>query len=295
VNYRAVYSNKDVTLVAGGSKTHLRVFNFRTQELVCEYALAEGALVSSILVSNEHLLCATTDNVIMMISIPLNRVVNSFRGHTDVVRCMKYDENANLLVSGSIDKTIRMWNTKTGDCKILQGHTMSVICIHFEINENLLVSGSGDHKMRAWNMSSGECEKVIDTGSVIYAIAFNTRCVVTANKKPGIIIWDRSEWTQLHSINLNFYGIATCLLMDEKKIVTGTKTMLAFHFDKDEKCISSSQDENQMILDANPCIPPAHRRSYHLDKWYYVAIVVVIINILQFVVTGGIGFTSVIM
>lgn len=40
-----------------------------------------------------------------------------------------------LVISGSTDRTLRVWNAKTGQClKVLAGHTSTVRCMHLHQN-----------------------------------------------------------------------------------------------------------------------------------------------------------------
>jgi len=53
--------------------------------------------------------------------------------------------------SGSEDKTIRIWNTKSGETiKILTGHTSSVLSL-VVLPDGLLASGSDDKTIRIWD------------------------------------------------------------------------------------------------------------------------------------------------
>ena len=52
-----------------------------------------------------------------------------------------------LIVSGSTDRTIRVWNISTGICQhILYGHTSTVRCL--ALHGDIVVSGSRDATVR---------------------------------------------------------------------------------------------------------------------------------------------------
>ena len=60
----------------------------------------------------------------------------------------------NLLVSGSRDWTLRVWDMDTGLCRhVLRGHSDSVRCL--EVNGRYAVSGSYDHTVRVWDYQHG--------------------------------------------------------------------------------------------------------------------------------------------
>jgi len=40
--------------------------------------------------------------------------INTLRGHTNFVFCVNYNPQSNLIVSGSFDETVRIWDAKSG-------------------------------------------------------------------------------------------------------------------------------------------------------------------------------------
>eukprot|EP01036_Dinobryon_divergens_P035216 gene35216-biopygen27835 len=82
-------------------------------------------------------------------------------GHSGQVSalCILLDKR---IVSGSDDKTVRIWNASSGDCeRILKGHSgqVSALCI---LPDGRIVSGSDDKTVRIWNASSGDCERILE-------------------------------------------------------------------------------------------------------------------------------------
>ena len=70
-------------------------------------------------------------------------------GHTDWINTVCILDN-DKIVSGSHDKTIKIWNSNTGECiKTLTGHTSFVnsVCI---LNNDKIVSGSHDKTIKIW-------------------------------------------------------------------------------------------------------------------------------------------------
>lgn len=69
----------------------------------------------------------------------------TFLGHTDTVRCLQVD--GVILISGSYDNTLKIWDLKTGECtNTLRGHTDSVLCLQFDTEK--IISGSADRTIR---------------------------------------------------------------------------------------------------------------------------------------------------
>ena len=69
------------------------------------------------------------------------QTVSSLHGHRDAVYCLQY--NHQILVSGSADKTIKIWNhKKRQELRQLSGHSDSVMCLQFQ--DNTLITGGAD-------------------------------------------------------------------------------------------------------------------------------------------------------
>lgn len=80
--------------------------------------------------------------------------VKTFKGHTNGILCLQFDDN--ILATGSYDTTIKIWNIETGEeMRTLRGHTSAVRALQFDGNK--LMSGSLDHMIKIWNWQTGEC------------------------------------------------------------------------------------------------------------------------------------------
>jgi WD40 repeat protein len=59
-------------------------------------------------------------------------------------------------VSGSDDKTVRVWDASTGaELNVLRGHTDSVNSVAISRDGMRIVSGSDDKTVRVWDASTG--------------------------------------------------------------------------------------------------------------------------------------------
>lgn len=80
--------------------------------------------------------------------------MKTFRGHTNGVTCLQFDQN--ILATGSYDRTIKIWNIETGECiRTLEGHNDNVRTLQFD--DGKLISGSFDKTIKIWNWQTGEC------------------------------------------------------------------------------------------------------------------------------------------
>jgi WD40 repeat protein len=74
-----------------------------------------------------------------------------------VVWSVAFSPGGNRIVSGSHDKSVRMWDAKTGkQLKEMQGHTAGIWSVAFSPNGDRIVSGSSDKSVRVWDAMTGE-------------------------------------------------------------------------------------------------------------------------------------------
>ncbi|MCJ1352034.1 MAG: hypothetical protein MMC33_002018 [Icmadophila ericetorum] len=111
-----------------------------------------------------------------------------FKGHTNGVMCLQYDDR--ILATGSYDTTIKIWDTDTGtELQTLKGHTSGIRCLQFDNNK--LISGSIDKSLKVWNWRTGECLSTYSghSGGVI-SLHFDSTILVSGSMDKTIRIWN---------------------------------------------------------------------------------------------------------
>ncbi|KAG6979136.1 Vegetative incompatibility protein HET-E-1 [Fusarium oxysporum f. sp. conglutinans] len=84
-------------------------------------------------------------------------------GHSDSVQSVVFSHDSKMVASASDDKTIRIWNIETGECKhVLKGHSDLVRSVVFSHDSKMVASASGDNTARIWNIETGECKQVFE-------------------------------------------------------------------------------------------------------------------------------------
>ena len=86
---------------------------------------------------------------------PAELVMKNGSGVTSVA----FSHDGSQVVSGSYDKTVRIWNTTTGEVQAeLKGHTAVVMSVAFSQDGSQVISGSVDKTVRIWNTTTGEVQ-----------------------------------------------------------------------------------------------------------------------------------------
>ena len=72
-------------------------------------------------------------------------------GHSDYVLSVAYSLDGTKIISGSDDKTIKIWDANTGEClKTLEGHSSNVQSVAYSPDGTKIISGSQDTTIKIW-------------------------------------------------------------------------------------------------------------------------------------------------
>ena len=88
---------------------------------------------------------------------PRPALLHTLEGHTrGIISSVSVTPDGRRAVSGSFDKTLRVWNLETGTClRAVEGHTDSVCTVSVTPDGRRAVSGSFDKTLRVWNLETG--------------------------------------------------------------------------------------------------------------------------------------------
>ncbi|OUM63678.1 hypothetical protein PIROE2DRAFT_9750 [Piromyces sp. E2] len=166
-----------------------------------------------------------------------NYFIDNMISHTDSIYCLQYDDEK--IISGSRDKTIKIWDIKTNECiKTLYGHTGSILSLQFD--NNYLVTGSSDNTIIIWNIKNFEIiKRITKHNDSVLSVKFNKKYLVSSSKDHTICIWDIQTGNFIKNLSEN---TAVANAIQIKKI------LLTIQFDG-EKIVSGSYDRTIKVWD----------------------------------------------
>ena len=91
-----------------------------------------------------------------------HQLVRNFTEHTSYVLCVAYNPQSTLVVSGSFDETVRLWNVTRNKChRVISAHSEAVTGVAFNSDGTMIVSSSYDGSIRLWDTTTGACLKTL--------------------------------------------------------------------------------------------------------------------------------------
>ncbi len=136
--------------------------------------------------------------------------VKVLEAHTNSVWSVVIKDN--LIISGSGDNTIKIWDIDSGECiKTLKGHRDRVNSV--AIKDNLIISGSSDKTIKIWDIESGECIKTLEGHTNwINSVAIKDNLIISGSNDKTIRI---NPITLLHNESSKFQQVINSYWLPE--------------------------------------------------------------------------------
>ncbi len=127
----------------------------------------------------------------------LRKCLHTFTGHSDRINSLAFSPDGLTLASGSEDKTIKLWDVRTGKVKnTLTGHSGRINSLAFSPDGLTLAHGSNDKTIKLWDTKTNELKSTLtESGwlNSIQSITFSPDGLTLASSRDPdniITLWD---------------------------------------------------------------------------------------------------------
>ena len=154
--------------------------------------------------------------------------LQTFEGHTGYVACVCLSADGRKALSGSEDKTLKLWDVSSGRClRTFMGHSGAVFSVCLSSDGHYALSGSEDQTLKLWDVSSGHCLRTFrghsrDVESV--CLSTDGRQALSGSSDQTLKLWELSSGRCLRTFG-GHSGAAcsVCLSSDGHYALSGSE------------------------------------------------------------------------
>lgn len=142
-------------LMSAGIERNLLLWDLRVRPTTTPVVSVEGAAhgnYCAMFDSHSHMVASGSNGVVAVGDLRRTNAppLSILKGHTDVVSCLQFA--GHKLVTGSMDQTVRVWDTSSMQCaQTLHGHESWVWDLQFDPDK--IVTVSGDKMVKMWEFN----------------------------------------------------------------------------------------------------------------------------------------------
>src|SRR5258706_521878 len=151
-------------------------------------------------------------------------------GHAESIWSVCYSPDGTRVVSGSSDKTIRIWDAESGTVigEPLTGHTGGVNSVAYSPDGRHIVSGSSDNTIRIWDAETGNAvgNPLEGHSGEVLSVAYSPdgRYIISGSEDRAIRIWDAETGTAVGNPLEGHAGLVRSIAYspDGRHIISGS-------------------------------------------------------------------------
>jgi WD40 repeat protein len=150
-----------------------------------------------------------------------------WEGKGGAIATMAVSPDETMVVSGSIDGRVSLWNRKNG--KIVddpwEGHNSPVTCLDWSPNARQVASGSEDGTIRRWNPDTGQqIAPPIQTGQWVFVIKYSSQgdTFTSGGENNMIRMWSKYGELLVEIRGHDSWILSLCWSKDGQRIFSGS-------------------------------------------------------------------------
>ncbi|KAG5511134.1 hypothetical protein JKF63_07074 [Porcisia hertigi] len=153
----------------------------------------------------------------------------TFSGHSLAVYSCSFSPRGDLFVTASRDRSVRVWNTRTGSCTVMKGgHNGFVLCCDFSPKGNRVVSSSDDRTIKIWNTTSfNKVATLKGHEDKVYCVKYSPsgEFIVSASCDHTLRVWNSEAASKLVTLRGHTLPVFSCAFSNTdngKYVVSGS-------------------------------------------------------------------------
>lgn len=155
-------------------------------------------------------------------------MTRTFKGHQGSVTSVATSPDGQYLVSGSADKTLRLWDLWSAQhLRTFKGHRQGVTVGVVTPDGRFVISGSTDMTLRLWDLATAKCLRIYKghtSGITTAAISRYGRFIVSGSADKTLRVWNPATTECLQTFKGHKKPITSIVITpDRRQIISGSE------------------------------------------------------------------------
>lgn len=213
------------SLIVSASAVWLKIWNVNSGKLQMTIEKHKSLINSLVASQNGLMILSTSTDKIIRLWLPNGDIIKTYKGHNDNVNTAQFNLDENLIISGSQDSAIKIWDKASmKELHTLSGHRWGVKSVAFSPDSQKVLSAGGDGTIRMWDLQC-ECH-------VLKGHEHNVRCatfspegnyIASASWDNSVRIWDKHTGKVIRTLlGHTFYAVSVEYSSDGKLLASAS-------------------------------------------------------------------------
>jgi WD40 repeat protein len=156
----------------------------------------------ALVLGSQYFVCGTTDGVLQVRSAKTGQMIRTLTGHNHEVSCVDLSPDEQWVLSGSLDRTVRLWDLKTGQGRLIGIHKWLITSVKFSPSGKYALSSGGafDSTIRLWDLATGmEVRHLRGHREIVKCVSFspNGQYALSGGNDKTVRLWDLQKGVEI--------------------------------------------------------------------------------------------------
>lgn len=252
--YGGVFRSDGKLLLAGSDECAVKLFEVGSKNLLRVFKGHQRAVHRCAFLQGDNQIASFSDDkTVMQWDIPTEKMIRKYDGHADYVRSgLTIDSNPHVIISGSYDQTVKMWDTRAPEenQEVISVHHGSPVEAVLMSPTGSLLFTAGSTEIRVWDCLAGGrlLAKISQHHKTVTCLRFatNFRRLLSSSLDRHVKVYDMSTFQVLHTFDYSSPILSMGITPNDKALVVGmTDGIIAISRKEDESPADQESDQTE--------------------------------------------------
>ncbi|GAM18603.1 hypothetical protein SAMD00019534_017780 [Acytostelium subglobosum LB1] len=232
------FNSEGTYCLSGGYDRTIKLWNPAKQTLIHTFDVHGYAVGDVRSCTDNQQIFSCAERQLFQWDISSGEVVRRFKGHAETINTIVVNNDSSLLLSGSYDKKIKIWDLKSRNAdpiQVLNEAQDSITSVIINDEDNEIISTSVDGSVRTYDVRMGKLrtDQLHHPLTSVY-LTHDKRCLLVSSMDSCVRLLEKKTGDLLNEFaghTNNTYKMNSCTMFDDATIVSGSENNDIFLWD----------------------------------------------------------------